>query len=766
SSGGTGLAGVTMTLSGAAGGTTTTDASGSYQFAGLLNGSYTVTPSRAGYIFAPTNAAVTVAGANVTAVNFTATAVYTVSGTVTSGGTGLAGVTMTLSGAGSGTTTTDASGNYQFAGLVNGSYTITPSRAGFIFAPASAAATVAGANVTGVDFAATAVYTVSGTVSSGGTGLAGVTMTLSGAGSGTTTTDASGAYQFPDLPDGAYTVTPSFAGYIFAPTSVAATVAGADATGVNFAATAVYTVSGSVTSGATGLAGVTMTLSGAATATTTTDASGAYTFTSLVDGSYTITPSLPGYVFAPADASITVAGADVTNVDFAATAVFTVSGTVTSGATGLAGVTMTLSGAATATTTTDASGAYTFTSLVDGSYTITPSLPGYVFAPADASITVAGADVTNVDFAATAVFTVSGTVTSGGTGLAGVTMTLSGAATATTTTDASGAYAFTSLVDGSYTVTPGLAGYVFLPASAPVTVAGADVAGADFAGISRAPLSCLGLYRVVSGMGGWMIDQNGNRRWDTAGGDALVSWIVRPGDIPVVGDWNRDGRSEMGLYRLANGKAIWFLDVNGNGVWEAPPAGADRTVVWPGGAGQLPAVGDWDRDGFSGDLGVFRPGQGTASWLLDSNGNKRWDSVAGGDALYRWTARTGDHPVIGDWNRDGFVDDLGVFRLGGATAFWILDANGNKRLDPSGGGDGSFAWPLWLGSLPVVGDWNRDGFVDDLGVFQVLNGRGYWRLDNNGNKRWNGPGNGDRMYLWPATQGSLPVPGAWLNRGY
>ena len=68
-----GLSGVTMTLSGAGSATTTTDASGNYTFAGLANGSYTVTPARTGFTFSPTSSPRTVSGANITAVNFTAT---------------------------------------------------------------------------------------------------------------------------------------------------------------------------------------------------------------------------------------------------------------------------------------------------------------------------------------------------------------------------------------------------------------------------------------------------------------------------------------------------------------------------------------------------------------------------------------------------------------------------------------------------------------------------------------------------------------------
>jgi hypothetical protein len=72
-SGGGAIAGVTMTLSGAASAATTTDGSGNYTFSGLANGGYTVTPSPSGYTFSPVNRSVTVSGANVTAQNFTGT---------------------------------------------------------------------------------------------------------------------------------------------------------------------------------------------------------------------------------------------------------------------------------------------------------------------------------------------------------------------------------------------------------------------------------------------------------------------------------------------------------------------------------------------------------------------------------------------------------------------------------------------------------------------------------------------------------------------
>lgn len=154
----TGGNGATIALSGAASATTTGDSSGNYSFTGLANGTYTVTPSHAGYTFSPTSQVATVNGANVTGLNFTATAqvgpTFSISGTITpsSGGSG---ATITLSGATSATSTGDSSGNYSFTGLANGTYAVTPSNRGFAFSPTSQNATVNGANISGVNFTAT-----------------------------------------------------------------------------------------------------------------------------------------------------------------------------------------------------------------------------------------------------------------------------------------------------------------------------------------------------------------------------------------------------------------------------------------------------------------------------------------------------------------------------------------------------------------------------------------------------------------------------------
>ena len=65
--------------------------------------------------------------------SFTTAALYKVSGKVTSGGVGLAGVTVTLDGVGA--TATDPGGNYQFIDVLQGTYNISFSKTGYIFNP-------------------------------------------------------------------------------------------------------------------------------------------------------------------------------------------------------------------------------------------------------------------------------------------------------------------------------------------------------------------------------------------------------------------------------------------------------------------------------------------------------------------------------------------------------------------------------------------------------------------------------------------------------
>jgi hypothetical protein len=161
-----------------------------------------------------TTAAPTGTGAGSSTITSTSTSsTYSISGAVS----GISDVSVMLSGASSNKSSTDSGGNFGFAKLAPGHYTLSPSKTGYVLSPVSLAETVTSASLTDANFAATAssaaTYTISGTVN--GSVAAGVIVTLNGTNVGSAVTDLSGNYTFAGLVSGTYTVSASLDGYSF-----------------------------------------------------------------------------------------------------------------------------------------------------------------------------------------------------------------------------------------------------------------------------------------------------------------------------------------------------------------------------------------------------------------------------------------------------------------------------------------------------------------------------------------------------------------------
>jgi hypothetical protein len=190
------------------------------------------------------------------------------------------------------------------------------SRSAFSLAVALAAACSSGSGG-GTPPPSGSAYTISGTIT--GLGGAPVDVALSGARAATASTDGAGRFAFDGLPNGAYTVTPSGAGWTFSPGARNVSVSGSSRGSQDFDASpaasgGTHRISGTV-HGST-VAGVTVTLDGDFSATTATNALGAYAFDGLADGAYVLTPSLRGSVFTPASRTLDLTGADVPGQDF------------------------------------------------------------------------------------------------------------------------------------------------------------------------------------------------------------------------------------------------------------------------------------------------------------------------------------------------------------------------------------------------------------------------------------------------------------------
>jgi hypothetical protein len=235
-------------------------------------------------------------------------------------------------------------------------------------------------------------------------------------------------------------------------------------------------------------------------------------------------------------------------------------------------------------------------------------------------------------------------------------------------------------------------------------------------------------------------DSNGNGAYD-AGIDRFIPNFTGPGgfksgDIPVAGDWNGNGHAKVGIYRSSTGQ--WFLDANGNGVFDA----GDYTYNFGGLNGDIPVVGDWNGvQGVSTHMdcvGVFRGG---GFWVLDMNCNGAWDDVPN-DAFFPFGGLGGDVPVVGKWT--GGFTRVGVVRKYapagvpiGNPFFWVLD-----NADPNAGASpavhqpaaGSFAFGGLGGDVFVTGDWNNSG-IWRAGLFRSGSAGAQpfeWVLDFNG----------------------------------
>ncbi len=116
------------------------------------------------------------------------------------------------------------------------------------------------------------------------------------------------------------------------------------------------------------------------------------------------------------------------------------------------------------------------------------------------------------------------------------------------------------------------------------------------------------------------------------GAAALRVDYGRPTDQPVVGDWNGDGVTDIGIRRPARTGSRCASD-------GPPPAQLGRVV-------DVPVAGDWDGNGRS-EVGVWSRNPGFPLRAATARSPRRRRSP-------------GDRPVTGDWNGDGRTD-LGVF---------------------------------------------------------------------------------------------------------
>ncbi|QGJ68575.1 Hypothetical protein PBC10988_2360 [Planctomycetales bacterium 10988] len=237
----------------------------------------------------------------------------------------------------------------------------------------------------------------------------------------------------------------------------------------------------------------------------------------------------------------------------------------------------------------------------------------------------------------------------------------------------------------------------------------------------------LGIFRD----GNWLLDENGSRYWEsghlwegTGTGDVDVfATFGQAGDVPVVGDWNNDGKDEIGVFR--NG--TFYLDYDGN-----HDSGNGLSTFQFGTTGDTPVVLDWDGDG-SDEVGIFRVDANDLGefHLLDMSIDIQNGGVVtlGSSVAFNF-GQAGDVPIAGNWAGDSQsnVESIGVFRTledveneEQAVIFSLLDSSelpsttSSPLVDLNNQStDILFQENLPLGQtlLPLIGQWADDFFTE------------------------------------------------------
>jgi len=159
----------------------------------------------------------------------------------------------------------------------------------------------------------------------------------------------------------------------------------------------------------------------------------------------------------------------------------------------------------------------------------------------------------------------------------------------------------------------------------------------------------------------------------TAKAEATAFQWGRSSDVLVPGDYDGDSQTDFAVWRAENG--VWYIHQSGDDSVLLVRWG--MTTMHPtGGLPDVPVPADYDRDGRT-DLGVWRPDTGEW-WILKSSDD--YDQSHAN--VYRW-GKLGDVPVQADYDGDGSAD-LAVFRPSENRWYIHKSSTGKSFVQPFG----------------------------------------------------------------------------------
>ena len=172
------------------------------------------------------------------------------------------------------------------------------------------------------------------------------------------------------------------------------------------------------------------------------------------------------------------------------------------------------------------------------------------------------------------------------------------------------------------------------------------------------------------------------RNSNTQGAADTTFFFGNPGDIPLVGDFNGNGKDTVSIFRQSEARVYVVNKLGTNG---GSLGAADYSFLF-GNPGDTPFVGDFNGDGID-TVGLHRASSGFVYFRNSlTQGMADWSFFYGDP---------GDVILAGDWDGDG-DDTVAVYRPSTGRVYVNLE-------NSSGAAD----YTLYVGNYPTATTWGR-----------------------------------------------------------
>jgi hypothetical protein len=180
-------------------------------------------------------------------------------------------------------------------------------------------------------------------------------------------------------------------------------------------------------------------------------------------------------------------------------------------------------------------------------------------------------------------------------------------------------------------------------------------AAADYDGDMRMDIGVFraGIWHILlSSTGTYIVDH-----WGTSG------------DVPVLADFDRDGRADLSIARSQDGQRVWYTRMSTTGAMRVIPWGLSSDAFFTGRV-------DFDGDGAADVMVIRNQGGQRVFYILRSSDSQM--------QVIQW-GLSSDVVKLGDYDGDGRTDAAVTRAIGAQRVFFILQSsNGQPRYETFG----------------------------------------------------------------------------------